>query len=165
MFNLFLVHVFSMFASSRGKVCSLFVSTTEIPSFMCLSEEVLQSNIYFAWLIFLDLCFQNFLKKYVLWLLISTRENWNYGWKLSSFLERKFFFLMSRNSKPFFNIVYFPIDITEAHYFTYRTQNVVSQMILDVFLGILVMTLLMQDGFTESISTQFFMWTEVHLKQ
>jgi hypothetical protein len=81
------------------------------------------------------------------------------------FCKESFFFLMSRNSKPFFNIVYFPIDITEAHYFTYRTQNVVSQMILDVFLGILVMTLLMQDGFTESISTQFFMWTEVHLKQ
>jgi hypothetical protein len=81
------------------------------------------------------------------------------GWKL------KVFFLMSRNSKPFFNIVYFPNDITEAHYFTYRTQNVVSQMILDVFLGILIMTLLMQDGFTESISTQFFMWTEVRLKQ
>ena len=85
--------------------------------------------------------------------------------KIVFIFAKKVFFFMSRNSKPFFNIVYFPNDITEAHYFTYRTQNVVSQMILDVFLGILVMTLLMQDGFTESISTQFFMWTEVHLKQ
>lgn len=42
----------------------------------------------------------------------------------------------------------------------FETQNVVSQTVLDVLLGILVMMYLTQNGWIDSISTHFFLWTE-----
>lgn len=42
----------------------------------------------------------------------------------------------------------------------FETQTVVCQTLLDVFLGVLVMVVVMQDGFTDSISGHFFIWTE-----
>ncbi|XP_063445177.1 phosphatidylinositol N-acetylglucosaminyltransferase subunit Q-like [Mytilus trossulus] len=42
----------------------------------------------------------------------------------------------------------------------FETQNVVSQTVLDVLLGILVMTFLTQNGWIDSITTHFFLWTE-----
>ncbi|VDI68687.1 phosphatidylinositol glycan, class Q [Mytilus galloprovincialis] len=42
----------------------------------------------------------------------------------------------------------------------FETQNVVSQTVLDVLLGILVMVFLTQNGWIDSITTHFFLWTE-----